>query len=130
MTKLFVLAASIGFGVLGVSCQVCAQEQTRLEDAARASVAGDWVVRVVVEGTVYVAGVTFTQDGNAVGGTLRTEFGESALTGSLEGRTVRLTAVIEEVNLEMSGELDGSEIRNGTVVYGDSRGTWTGTRQS
>ena len=130
MTKLFALTAAIAFGVLGVSCQVCAQEQTRMEDAARASVAGDWVVRGVVEWTVYAAGVTFTQDGSAVGGTLRTEFGESALTGSLEGRTVRFTAVVEEVDLEMTGELDGSEIRNGMLIYGESRGTWTGTRRS
>lgn len=129
MTKLFVFAVSIGLSVLGVSCQVCAQEQAVHGDADTASVAGDWAVRVVVEGTVYEAGVTFSQDGHSLGGTLRTEFGESALTGTVEGRSLRFTAVVQDVGLEMTGELDGSEMRNGTLIYGESRGTWTGTRR-
>jgi hypothetical protein len=127
MTKVLALAASIILGVFGISCQVSAQEPAR-DGAGQASIQGDWDLRVVADGNVYLASVTFTLDGSVVGGTLRTDFGESPLIGSMDGRTLKFTATIEGVDLVMTGELSGSEMQNGMLTYGETRGSWTGKR--
>lgn len=119
MGKFMLALAMVGM-VFGISCEISAREA--------ASVAGHWELTIVAGGSTYNAEATFTQEGEQVGGTMRTDFGESKVDGTLRGATLTFTTTAGEYHLTMTGSVEGSRIENGTVDYGDGQGTWIGKR--
>ena len=119
MGKLIFAFAIVGI-VFGTSGEISARQA--------ASIAGHWQLTIVAEGSTYNADATFTQDGEKVGGTMRTDLGESPIDGTLRATSLAFTTMAGEYHLTMAGSVAGLRIENGTVDYGNGRGTWTGKK--
>lgn len=102
--------------------------------------AGQWDITIRTPGGEVPASATLTEENGKLSGTLKrddptgTQMGEVAITGTIEGKTVKLafTAVSPQGSLPvtMTGDLDGNSIVNGKAEIG-GMGTmeWTAKRK-
>jgi hypothetical protein len=90
--------------------------------AAVGMAAGQWDITIKTPGGDRPATATLTEDNGKLTGTLASEVGEAPISGTIEGKAVKLafTAVTPNGNLPvtMTGDIDGNAIVNGKAEIG------------
>jgi hypothetical protein len=100
---------------------------------APGGIGGKWDVTIKTPGGDLPATATFTDNGGKLSGTFGSQMGEVPVTGSLEGKAIRLTMVAQTpqgaMNVAMTGDLDGDTIVNGKAdVAGMGQMEWSAKR--
>jgi hypothetical protein len=90
--------------------------------ASARGAAGQWDITIKTPGGDRPATATLTEDNGKLTGTLASEVGEAPISGTVEGKTVKLafTAVTPNGNLPvtLTGDVDGDSIVNGKADIG------------
>ena len=94
---------------------------------------GKWDVTLKTPGGEFPATATFTEDGGKLTGTFGSQMGEAPVTGTVEGKTFKLTLLAKtpqgDMTVELSGEVDGDSIVNGKAeIAGMGQMEWTAKR--
>jgi hypothetical protein len=94
---------------------------------------GKWDVMLKTPGGDFPVTATLTDDGGKLTGTFASQMGEAPITGTLEGKAVKISMVAKtpqgDMNVEMTGDLDGDSIVNGKAeVAGVGQMEWTAKR--
>ena len=94
---------------------------------------GKWDVTLKTPGGEFPATATLTEDGGKLTGTFGSQMGEAPVTGTVEGKTFKLTLLAKtpqgDMTVEMSGEVDGDSIVNGKAeIAGMGQMEWTAKR--
>jgi len=107
--------------------------------AATASVAsgtgfgGKWDVMLKTPGGDFPASATLTDEGGKVSGTFGSQMGEAPVTGTVEGKALKIKMAAQTpngvLNVTMTGDLDGDSIVNGKAdVEGMGQMEWSAKR--
>jgi hypothetical protein len=96
-------------------------------------IGGKWDVTIKTPGGDFPATATLTDDGGKLSGTFGSQMGEVPVTGSLEGKAIKLTMIAQTpqgaMNVAMTGDLDGDTIVNGKAdVAGMGQMEWSAKR--
>jgi hypothetical protein len=90
--------------------------------ATPGTAAGQWDITIKTPGGDRPATATLTEDNGKLTGTLASDVGEVPISGTIEGKAVKLafTAVTPNGNLPitMTGDIDGDSILNGKAEIG------------
>ena len=94
---------------------------------------GKWDVTLKTPGGDFPASANLTDDGGKLTGTFGSQMGEVAITGTVEGKAVKISMVARtpqgDLNVEMTGDLDGDSIVNGKAeIAGMGQMEWTAKR--
>jgi len=94
---------------------------------------GKWDVTLKTPGGDFPASANLTDEGGKLTGTFGSQMGEVAITGTVEGKAVKISMVAKtpqgDLNVEMTGDLDGDSIVNGKAeVAGMGQMEWTAKR--
>ncbi len=94
---------------------------------------GKWDVTLKTPGGDFPASANLTDEGGKLTGTFGSQMGEAAITGTVEGKAVKISMVAKtpqgDLNVEMTGDLDGDSIVNGKAeVAGMGQMEWTARR--
>jgi hypothetical protein len=94
---------------------------------------GTWDVMVKTPGGDFPATATLIDDGGKLTGTFGSQMGEVPVTGTVEGKSVKLTMTPQTPNgtmtVVLTGDLDGDSIVNGTAeIEGMGQMEWTARR--
>jgi hypothetical protein len=94
---------------------------------------GKWDVTLKTPGGDFPASATLTDEAGKLSGTFASQMGEAPVTGSVEGKAVKMTMVAQtpqgEMTVVMTGDLDGDAIVNGKAdVSGMGQMEWTAKR--
>jgi hypothetical protein len=97
------------------------------------SISGKWDVTFKTPQGDFPATATLTYEGGKLSGTFGSQMGEVPVSGSLEGNAVKLTLVAQtpngEMNVSMTGNIEGDAIVNGTAdVSGMGQMEWSAKR--
>jgi hypothetical protein len=115
--------------VLGALIAVCSFVAA---PAAQADLNGVWTLSFVTPNGAMDAAANFKVDGDKLTGTLRGPAGETALTGSVKGKTFTFSIDVQSPNgnisVTVAGEQDGDALK-GTFDFGQGTGDWTGKRK-
>lgn len=106
----------------GTATNGSATNGTAATYGAAFSAAGQWDITIKTPGGDRPATATLTEDNGKLTGTLSSEVGEAPISGTIEGKSVKLafTAVTPNGNLPvtMTGDVDGDSIVNGKAEIG------------
>jgi hypothetical protein len=94
---------------------------------------GKWDVTIKTPGGEFPATANFTEDGGKLTGTFGSQMGEVPVTGTIEGKSLKLSMVAKtpqgDLTVELSGDVDGDSIVNGKAeVAGMGQMEWTAKR--
>jgi len=94
---------------------------------------GKWDVTLKTPGGDFPASANLTDEGGKITGTFGSQMGEVAITGTVEGKAVKISMVAKtpqgDLNVEMTGDLDGDSIVNGKAeIAGVGQMEWTAKR--
>jgi len=95
--------------------------------------AGKWDVVVKTPGGDFPATANLTDDGGKLSGTFVSQMGEVPVTGTVEGKSMKLTMSTQTPNgtmtVVLTGDLDGDSIVNGKAeIEGMGQMEWTAKR--
>ena len=95
--------------------------------------AGKWDVVVKTPGGDFPATANLTDDGGRLSGTFGSQMGEVPVTGTVEGKSMKLTMSTQTPNgtmtVVLTGDLDGDSIVNGKAeIEGMGQMEWTAKR--
>ena len=95
--------------------------------------AGKWDVVVKTPGGDFPATANLTDDGGKLSGTFGSQMGEVPVTGTVEGKSMKLTMSTQTPNgtmtVVLTGDLDGDSIVNGKAdIEGMGQMEWTAKR--
>src|SRR5207245_739783 len=95
---------------------------------------GEWDVTLKTPGGDFPATAKLSEEAGAIKGTFGSQMGEVPVTGTHEGKSVKLsmTAVTPngEMNVVMTGDIDGDSIVNGRAeIAGMGQMEWTAKRK-
>jgi hypothetical protein len=98
-----------------------------------AGLGGKWDVTLKTPGGDFPASANLTDEAGKLTGTFGSAMGEAAITGTLEGKAIKISMVAKtpqgDMNVEMTGDLDGDSIVNGKAeVAGMGQMEWTAKR--
>ena len=96
-------------------------------------ITGKWDVTLKTPGGDFPATANLAEDGGKLTGTLGSQMGEAPVTGTIEGKVLKLTLVAKtpqgDMTVDMSGEIDGDSIVNGKAeIAGMGQMEWTAKR--
>lgn len=102
--------------------------------AQKIDLTGHWVFDVQTDAGGGNPAFTFKQEGDTLTGTYKGLFGESALTGTVSGTTVKFSFSADAqgtpITVVYEGEIVSNDSLKGKVDLGGvGQGTFTGTRQ-
>jgi len=94
---------------------------------------GKWDVTIKTPGGDFPATANFIEDAGKLSGTFSGQMGEVPVTGTIEGKALKLSMVAKtpqgDINVELSGDVDGDSIVNGKAeVAGMGQMEWTAKR--
>ena len=94
---------------------------------------GKWEVTLVTPGGEFPATADLTDNAGKVTGTFGSQMGEAAVTGTLEGKALKMTMVAQtpqgEMTVVLTGEVNGDAIVNGQAeITGVGVMPWTAKR--
>jgi hypothetical protein len=100
---------------------------------AGAGAGGKWDVTLITPGGEFAATATLTDTAGKVTGTFGSQMGEAAVTGTIEGKTLKMTMVAQtpqgDMTVVLTGEVDGDSIVNGQAdVAGVGTMPWSAKR--
>jgi hypothetical protein len=98
-----------------------------------AGLGGKWDVTLKTPGGDFPASANLTDEGGKLTGTFGSAMGEAPITGTLEGKAIKISMVAKtpqgDMNVEMTGDLDGDSIVNGKAeIAGMGQMEWTAKR--
>jgi hypothetical protein len=102
--------------------------------SAPGGAAGQWDITIKTPGGDRPAVATLTEDSGKLSGTLGSEAGEVPISGTIEGKTVKLAFTAQTPNgslpITLTGDIDGDTVVNGKAEIG-AMGTmeWTAKRK-
>ena len=103
------------------------------QDAATASVSGNWTVTTQGERGSGTHKMTIKQDGRRISGSLESDRGDEHLQGGFEGSDIQFTVSINTprgaMKLEYSGKVQGDSMK-GTIQSPFGSGSWSAKRQA
>jgi hypothetical protein len=94
---------------------------------------GKWDVVVKTPGGDFPATASLTDEGGKLSGTFGSQMGEVPVTGTVDGKSIKLTMVTQtpngQLNVLLTGDLDGDSIVNGKAeIEGMGQMEWTAKR--
>src|SRR5262245_11063706 len=94
---------------------------------------GKWDVTIKTPGGDFPATANFIEDAGKLSGTFSGQLGEVPVTGTIDGKSLKLSMVAKtpqgDLTVEMSGDVDGDSIVNGKAeVAGMGQMEWTAKR--
>jgi hypothetical protein len=94
---------------------------------------GKWDVTIKTPGGDFPAVANFTEDAGKLSGTFSGQMGEVPVTGTIEGKALKLSMVAKtpqgDITVELSGDVDGDSIVNGKAdIAGMGQMEWTAKR--
>jgi hypothetical protein len=106
---------------------------TASEMTTAASLAGKWDVTLKTPGGDFPASATLTADGGTVSGMFGSQMGEVPITGTVEGKALKIKMTAQTpngvMNVTMTGDLDGDAIVNGKAdIEGMGQMEWSAKR--
>ena len=94
--------------------------------------AGKWDVTFITPGGEFPANASFTDEGGKITGTFGSQMGEAPITGTVEGRTFKLTMTAQtpqgSMDVALTGEVDGDAIKGKAEIAGMGQMEWTAKR--
>src|SRR5438477_10310840 len=94
--------------------------------------AGKWDVTFITPGGEFPANATFTEEGGKISGTFGSQMGEAPITGTVDGRTFKLTMTAQtpqgSMDVALTGEVDGDSIEGKAEIAGMGQMEWTAKR--
>ena len=94
--------------------------------------AGKWDVTFITPGGEFPANATFTDEGGKISGTFGSQMGEAPITGTVEGRTFKLTMTAQtpqgSMEVALTGEVDGDSIKGKAEIAGMGQMEWSAKR--
>ena len=98
-----------------------------------AGAGGKWEVSLITPGGEFPATATLTDTAGKLTGTFGSQMGEAAVTGTIEGKALKMTMVAQtpqgDMTVVLTGELDGDAIVNGQAdVAGVGSMPWSAKR--
>jgi len=97
-----------------------------------AGLAGKWDVTFITPGGEFPANATFTDEGGKISGTFGSQMGEAPITGTVEGRTFKLTMTAQtpqgSMDVALTGEVDGDSIKGKAEIAGMGQMEWSAKR--
>jgi hypothetical protein len=95
--------------------------------------AGKWDIMLKTPQGDFPASATMAVDGGKISGTFGSQIGEVPLTGTVEGKMLKLNMTAQtpqgDMSVALTGELDGDSIVNGKAdIAGLGQMEWTGKR--
>jgi hypothetical protein len=101
--------------------------------AARADLAGNWLLTFNTPNGAIDATAALKVDGEKLTGSMKGEAGETPLTGSVKGDTFTIAFEVQTPNgnfsVTMQGQQEGDAIK-GTFDFGQGTGDWVGKRSN
>jgi hypothetical protein len=102
--------------------------------ATAGGAAGQWDVTFKTPGGDIAASATITEEGGKVAGTLASQMGETAISGTLEGKSLKLAFTAQtpqgSMPVTLTGDIDGDSILNGKAdIVGVGMMEWTAKRK-
>ena len=102
--------------------------------AAKTDVTGTWAFEVVTDAGGGSPTITFKQEGENLSGHYAGSLGEGELTGTLKGKDVAFSVIIDiqgqQVPFSYKGTLESATSMKGTLdITGVGSGTFTGTKK-
>jgi hypothetical protein len=96
-------------------------------------VGGKWDVTIKTPGGDFPATANFIEDAGKLTGTFGSQMGEAPVTGTVEGKALKLTLTAKtpqgDLTVELSGDVDGDSIVNGKAeIAGMGQMEWTAKR--
>jgi hypothetical protein len=99
---------------------------------AGGGLAGKWDVTFSTPGGDFPANATFTEEGGKVSGTFGSQMGEAPISGTVEGRTFKLTLTAQTpqgaMEVALTGEVDGDSIKGKAEIAGMGQMEWSAKR--
>ena len=98
-----------------------------------AGAGGKWDVTLVTPGGEFPATATITDTAGKITGTFGSAMGEAAVTGTIEGKAIKMTMIAQtpqgDMTVVLTGEVDGDAIVNGQAeVAGMGTMAWSAKR--
>src|SRR5262249_1738837 len=94
--------------------------------------AGKWDVTFVTPGGEFPANATPTEEGGKISGTFGSQMGEAPISGTVDGRTFKLTLTAQTpqgaMDVALTGEVDGDSIKGKAEIAGMGQMEWTAKR--
>jgi len=94
--------------------------------------AGKWDVTFITPGGEFPANATFTEEGGKISGTFGSQMGEAPITGTVDGRTFKLTMTAQtpqgSMDVALTGEVDGDSIKGKAEIAGMGQMEWSAKR--
>jgi len=95
--------------------------------------AGKWDVTIKTPGGDFPATANFAEEGGKLTGTFGSQMGEVPVTGTIDGKALKLTMIAKtpqgDLTVELSGDVDGDAIVNGKAeIVGMGQMEWTAKR--
>lgn len=92
--------------------------------------AGKWDVTLKTPGGDFPVTATLAQEGDRITGTFATQMGELPVSGTVDGKSLKLAMVAKtpqgDIPVSLTGDLDGDAIANGKAEFGAmGQGEWT-----
>ncbi len=106
---------------------------TSTSSTSVSGMSGKWDVTVKTPGGDFPLSANVTDEGGKLTGTFASQMGEVPITGTLEGKALKISMVAKtpqgDMNVEMTGDLDGDSIVNGKAeIAGMGQMEWTAKR--
>lgn len=94
---------------------------------------GKWEVTLITPGGEFPATATLTDTAGKITGTFGSQLGEAAVTGTVEGKAIKMTMIAPtpqgDMTVVLTGEVDGDSIVNGQAeVSGMGTMAWSAKR--
>src|SRR5262245_13559096 len=102
--------------------------------AQGANVTGDWDVTFNTPQGPITGKFSFKQEGEKLTGTIKTQFGEAPLEGSVKGKEIKFKYTVkvqdQEFPISLSGAVDGDSVKGDFDFGGTVQGDWNAKRGS
>jgi hypothetical protein len=89
-------------------------------------------VTFITPGGEFPANASFTDEGGKITGTFGSQMGEAPITGTVDGRTFKLTMTAQtpqgSMEVALTGEVDGDAIKGKAEIAGMGQMEWTAKR--
>jgi hypothetical protein len=101
--------------------------------SSTAGAGGKWDVTLITPGGEFPATATLTDTAGKISGTFGSQLGEAPVTGTIEGKAIKMTMVAQtpqgDMTVVLTGEVDGDAIVNGQAeVSGMGTMAWSAKR--
>ncbi len=100
--------------------------------ASGGGLAGKWDVTFITPGGEFPANATFTDEGGKISGTFGSQMGEAPITGTVDGRTFKLTMTAQtpqgSMEVALTGEIEGDSLKGKAEIAGMGQMEWTAKR--